>query len=156
MSKDLGDHLHQMANANHDGSDADHTPPSSQAQPVAHETGFAASAIRAPLQDQNLTFAGQQPAYRPAPRASAGSRRSSDFKAIAAPILMTVGLMLLLPAFWAVLVLTGAGVPMSDRDDASTMAKVMLLCWPLALSLIIPAILIFARLAADRKKNSAA
>lgn len=91
------------------------------------------------------------PAYRPLPRK--GKKKNNELKAMAAPILMTVGVMLLMPAFWAVLVLTGAPVPMSDREDASTMAKVMLLCWPLALTLVIPAVFMFVQLGADKKRK---
>lgn len=90
------------------------------------------------------------PMYRPLPRKT---KKNSELKAIAAPILMTVGVMLLIPAFWAVLVLTGAGVPMSDREDASSMAKVMLLCWPVALALVIPAVFMFVQISADKKRK---
>lgn len=92
-------------------------------------------------------------APRPSPVRRVGGKHS-EFKAVAAPILLTVGVMLLIPAFWAVLVLAGAGVPMSEREDAVTMAKVMLLCWPLAISLLLPALIIFGQLHA-RKKNLA-
>lgn len=176
MSQELGDELLNLANANAirdtsaQGRSSGNTPAQEQddyvaaeveaeldesagEEPVAPEVSFAASTIRAPLQDhQTMTFAGQQPAYRPAPP-HAGKKKSSEFKAIAAPILMTVGAMLLIPAFWAVLVLAGASVPMADREDAPTMAKVMLLCWPLALSLIVPATFIFLQLAAERKNS---
>lgn len=91
-----------------------------------------------------------QPSYRPVqPR----QKKTSDFKAVAAPVLLTVGCMLLVPAFWAVLVLAGAAVPMADREDAPSMAKVMLLCWPLALSLLIPAIFIFINLSNEKKQR---
>jgi hypothetical protein len=90
--------------------------------------------------------------YHYHPTGSAAGQKHHEFRAIAAPVLMTVGVMLLIPAIWAIMVLTGARVPMSDRPDAPTMAKVMLICWPLALTLIIPAVLLFAQISASRKK----
>lgn len=89
--------------------------------------------------------------FRPLPRPQ---KKSQDLKAIVAPILMTVGVMLLVPALWSVLVLMGASVPMSGREDSNSMAKMMLLCWPLAISLIVPAAMIFIQIS-DAKRREA-
>jgi len=60
----------------------------------------------------------------------------ADVKAVAIPLLATVGVMLLFPAIWAVLILRGHETLASDKPDAETMAMVMLVCWPIALILI--------------------
>ncbi len=178
MSHDeLGDQLSALARASQTGSDDPRSRPSQpqQQQPAADEDDdyitaevedesgqdiaqapfhpHAPAAASHAASEQAYGFAGQQPAYR-APYRPPAKKKVSEFKAVAAPILMTVGVMLLIPAFWAVLVLTGAGVPMADREDAKSMAKVMLVCWPLSVTLIIPAALIFAQIAADRKAAS--
>ena len=93
---------------------------------------------------------GSHAAPRPLPVRS--RKKNSELKAIAAPVLLTVGVLLLIPASWGLLVLAGAPVPMAEREDASSMAKVMLLCWPLALSLLLPALIIFGQLHAEKKR----
>lgn len=57
-------------------------------------------------------------------------------KATMAPVVGTVGVLLLVPAIWAVLVLGGAEVFAAERNDALSMAKAMLVCWPIAICLI--------------------
>lgn len=77
---------------------------------------------------------------RPSPsarRASAKKNTNNEqFKALSAPVLITVGGLLLVPAIWAVLLLTGQTVWASDRPNAQLMAKVMLVCWLIAIPLM--------------------
>ena len=57
------------------------------------------------------------------------------------PVLYTIGLMLLVPAMWAVLILSGAEkIPGAQIDDAPMKAKFMLICWPVAILLLATAI----------------
>jgi hypothetical protein len=55
---------------------------------------------------------------------------SHTVKAMGIPVLLTVGLLLLIPGFWSLLLLAGA--IKNNREDARTMAFVMLMCWPIA------------------------
>jgi len=74
---------------------------------------------------------------RPRPSASRSRSRkkaNDGLKQVAAPVLITTGLLLLIPAVWAVLQLSGAIT--SERPDANTMAMAMLIAWPMALILI--------------------
>jgi hypothetical protein len=64
------------------------------------------------------------------------AKKGGGLKATMAPILLTVGTLLLFPAVWATLLLAGVEVPLTDRDNAHTMAKVMLSAWPLSVILI--------------------
>jgi len=50
--------------------------------------------------------------------------------------LITVGLLMLIPAIWSVMVLNGQEAPGSDRPDARNMAYLMLVCWPIAILLL--------------------
>ncbi len=59
-----------------------------------------------------------------------------NIKILAPPLLALVGLMLLVPASWSVLLLVGVPVPGADRVDAPRMALAMLACWPLAVCLV--------------------
>lgn len=173
--EEMGDQLGALARASQGQGDDQHDDqapanprPADPAQP-AHQTGQPIEGddhhgefVAGEVDDESGTEVAQAPInfppaqsqpnqpYRPLPRKT---KKNSELKGVAAPILMTVGAMLLIPAFWAVLVLTGAPVPMADREDASTMAKVMLLCWPLALTLIIPAIFMFIQISAEKKRK---
>lgn len=88
---------------------------------------------------------------------AAGSlrRRKSktyDLKATAAPLLATVGVLLLIPGIWSVLLLMGVGVPGSQRQDARPMAAVMLVSWPIALFLIAAAVSFFVQVSREKKQ----
>jgi hypothetical protein len=67
-----------------------------------------------------------------------GSHKTWRFnlKVLAPPLIALVGLMLLVPASWSVLLLLGVPVPGADRVDAPRMALAMLACWPLAVCLL--------------------
>jgi len=49
---------------------------------------------------------------------------------------LIIGMLLLIPALWAVGILIDLPVPMSGRSSADAMAYLMLLCWPIAGALI--------------------
>ena len=78
--------------------------------------------------------------------------KTHDLKATAAPLLGTVGVLLLIPAFWALLLLAGVGVPGSAREDSRGMAAVMLTCWPIAICLIITAVIFFKQTIRAKKE----
>lgn len=169
--EELGDQLGDLARASQgqgQSQNHDHGAPAHQTshdhpagQPLSHDEDHG-EFIAAEVDDESGSEVAQAPMhFQPAQNQQAGSpyrplpskKKNSEIKAMAAPVLMTVGLMLLIPAFWSVLVLTGAPVPMADREDASTMAKVMLLCWPLSLTLIIPAVFMFVQISAQKKRK---
>ena len=78
--------------------------------------------------------------------------KSLDLKATAAPLLATVGVLLLVPAFWSLLLLAGVNVPGSDREDAGQMAAIMLVSWPIAICLIVAAVFFFLQIAKEKKQ----
>ncbi len=78
--------------------------------------------------------------------------KSHDLKATAAPLLGTVGVLLLVPAFWAVMVLIGWSVPGAAREDSRTMAAVMLVSWPIAICLLAAAGFFFMQLRREKER----
>jgi len=62
--------------------------------------------------------------------------KTHDLKATVAPLLATVGVLLLIPAIWSTLLLVGITVPGAGREDSRPMAAVMLLSWPIAICLL--------------------
>lgn len=79
-------------------------------------------------------------------------RRSnnSGIKATAAPVLLTVGILVLIPAVWSVLHLSG--IARSSKDDADGMAMFMLVCWPIALALIAAGVVFMMQAMRDKKR----
>lgn len=77
---------------------------------------------------------------------------SHDLKATAAPLLATVGGLLMVPALWSALLLIGVGVPGSGRDDARPMAAVMLVSWPIAICLIAASVIFFRQVVQEKKQ----
>lgn len=71
---------------------------------------------------------------RPAPRARL--RRPTKLHHTGVKICLVIGMLLLIPALWAVAVLVGLNVPMSHRSSAFAMALFMLISWPVAGALI--------------------
>ena len=78
--------------------------------------------------------------------------KTHDLRATAAPLLVTVGVLLLIPAVWAVLLLMGVGVPGAEREDSRPMATVMLLSWPIAICLIATSIVFFLQVMREKKR----
>ena len=79
------------------------------------------------------------------------SKANQGLKATAAPLLGTVGVLLLIPGVWAVLTLSGMNVAGSAREDAQAMAWAMLVCWPIAICLLVTAIIFFVQMLRDKK-----
>jgi multisubunit Na+/H+ antiporter MnhG subunit len=71
---------------------------------------------------------GRRPVRKPLKRT-----RLADFLIKAS---IVVGMLLLVPALWAVAILFGLPVPMAEDGGATAVALFMLLCWPVALILI--------------------
>lgn len=161
----LSDVLREMAGGgseahyeNSSGADADHTsgveahePAMAQAAPVKshprNNRPTAAGARSSPPRANRRTATPVRNPNRPVARSG-----SHNLKATAAPLLVTVGVLLLVPAFWSVFLLVGMKVPGWDRGDARSMAMAMLICWPLALALIAAAVVLFLQLMRDRKR----
>lgn len=150
MSSGLSDVLHQMAQGNTPGRH-------DEADPIEHdvEDAEAVPAKAAFADDDDLqdnTDAGFEPASvaaapvrRPTPRRK---NQNNSFKAVMVPIVATVGILLLLPAVWGTMVVLGQNVWRSDRPDAATMGKAMLICWPLSLALIGLAVIMYLQVRA--------
>ncbi len=56
---------------------------------------------------------------------------------LAVPLLMGMGALMLVIASWATALLLGLEVPMSEREDASSMATMFLVAWPMAILLLV-------------------
>ncbi len=80
--------------------------------------------------------------------------KGHDLKATAAPLLATVGILLLVPAIWSALLLIGVGVPGAEREDSRPMAAVMLLSWPIAICLIAASTFFFIQVARQKKREA--
>jgi len=98
-------------------------------------------------------------------RSSAGSssrtrntkpaKPAASMQAVFAPILITFGILTLIPALWAVAVLMGMKVPMHDGQGADGMAKLMLICWPVSLGLLAGGIVSIVQVSKQNKKMKA-
>lgn len=92
-----------------------------------------------------------QAAPRPAVSRRPAASNTHQLKATAAPVLVTVGILMLIPAVWAVAILLGIPVWHSQRDGAGQMAIAMMVCWPIALALIAGGIWFFIQVTAEKK-----
>jgi hypothetical protein len=79
-------------------------------------------------------------------------KKGSGLKAIAVPIMGTVGVLLLVPATWALLYLFSVQVPGFDRPSARPMAFMMMMCWPIAIILIAGAVVMFRQVMREKAK----
>ncbi len=84
--------------------------------------------------DRTRTSGGSAQPQRPGQRRGTGGH--DRIKAIAVPVLGLVGLLLLIPAMWSLLLLADHEVWHHDRQGARSMATVMLICWPIAAALV--------------------
>ena len=75
-----------------------------------------------------------------------GHRQHLGLKTMAMLVLSTVGMLLLIPAVWALLLLAGAEVWNHDRTGAHKMALLMLICWPIAFALLCGAVYYFIQI----------
>jgi len=109
---------------------------------IEEEVADVADAVEAPALDLEQDMPVPRRSSRSAAVASRGGRSvkptkpAASLQAVFAPVLITFGLLTLIPAIWAVLVLMGMKVPMHDGQGASGMAKLMLVCWPVSLGLL--------------------
>ena len=95
-----------------------------------------------------------QPAATPSRRRPVRRTWSApNLHEVAAPVLLTVGVLLLVPAVWAVLVLLGASVWRSDWPGADRMSLIMLMCWPIAAGLIAGACWCWPRAKTHRRRR---
>lgn len=101
--------------------------------------------------DERLAAASAPPGA-PAVRRPMRRRQAQNtgLKEVGSPILITVGLLLCYPGFWALMILTGTWT--SERESAASMAKVMLVCWPIAIALIAGGVMFFMQ-ARDEKRR---
>jgi len=118
----LSDTLRRMA----DGEDEAPAPRQASKPPPSALSARAASRAGATSKPRTAPAATRRPA-RPAP---------NRLRAVAIPVLLLVGIALLFPAVWAVMLLAGGEVRNHDRPGAIGMARVMLVCWPIALALL--------------------
>lgn len=64
------------------------------------------------------------------------AKAAASAQAIFAPVLITFGVITLLPAIWSVLILMGVKTFMHSGKNVDGMAKLMLVCWPVAIGLL--------------------
>lgn len=76
------------------------------------------------------------PVARRRERPVASAQSGTGLKAIGAPIFVLLGLVTLVPAVWGTLLLAGMNVPLKNTEGASSMAKVMLVTWPIGIFII--------------------
>ena len=104
--------------------------------------------------DERLAAAAN-PTGAPAVRRPARRRQAQNtgLKEVGAPILITVGLLLCYPGFWALMILSGTWT--SERPSAAGMAKVMLVCWPIAMALIAGGVMFFMQARDEKRRREA-
>lgn len=73
---------------------------------------------------------------KPGTPAQRGSGGLTPLQQLAAPVLATTGLLLLVPAAWATLSLAGVNMLGDDRPQTGAMTWAMLAAWPVAIVLI--------------------
>ena len=102
--------------------------------------------------DAEQEEAAEQFDFTPSPRSShprpvvKREDPNQSLKAVAIPLLITIGALLLVPAVWAVLILCGAHVWRWENPNAKAMALVMLMCWPIAGILIAAAVFFYKQI----------
>lgn len=132
-------------------------PPDDVEEPSYDDPTAAAAAAFEATSSGHTAARGQ--ARRPPVRRTKGN---DNIKSTFAPVLFTVGLLMMVPAIWAVLLLMGydhfLGIPLpgTNQDDptqmeqAELMAWVMMACWPIGLILLIAAIVMFVQVAKNK------
>ena len=148
--KNIEDHLAEMAQAADASKDG--PPDPAQAHADALEQGGETHAERDGERESASAASVPRRAARRAGRG--GATQTGGVKAFAAPILMTVGALLLVPAIWSVRYLSGVeGVSHAQREGARPMALLMLICWPMALALMAASVVCFVKVARDKKDS---
>ncbi len=144
-SDSLADALSNMADGQHKPERDD--PPQAQADPADVPEGE-------PVDDAGFDFDDEAPAVQAAGTSDPGeltsggstsggrtlaSRRPkppSGMAKFGVKASMVIGMLLLIPAIWAVLVLVGVDVFNANAAGAKQMALLMLVCWPIGGALI--------------------
>lgn len=78
---------------------------------------------------------------------------ANSAQAVFAPVLITFGILTLLPAVWAVLILMGVKTWMHDGQDVAGMAKLMLVCWPVSLGLLAGGVYMVVQVSKEKAKQ---
>jgi len=105
------------------------------------ESGSGGSSSASRLADAGRGATRSTSSRRPSSSSGRGGNRRAasqnhDLKRTAIPILLTVGVVLLIPGIWAVCLLIGLEVPRHNEPDAKQVALAMLITWPLSLCMI--------------------
>ncbi len=126
---------------------------------VEDESGEVVARIQEPASMAGATASAGGSAQRPmarvqmpvgAPRARITPKPQGDgLKAFAAPIVLVVGVLLLVPGIWSLLVLTGA--MQSEQEGATGMAMMMLVSWPVSFCLLVAGAVMFVQVRAGKK-----
>lgn len=117
--------------------------------PVEDESGELVG-VEGGAEEQPAAFDFSPSPASPRPRTAVKPQVKPDqtLKAVAVPILGTVGVLLLWPAFWSLLLLLN--IIESHRESARTMAFVMLMCWPIAGVLLAGAVFFFRQIQREK------
>jgi len=131
----LADALTNMSEGKHkeQSGESQDAPPPDVPQGIAPEPDDAAAA---PAWDLDADEASATSPSSSRPLASRRPPRPSGVARFGVKASMVIGMLLLIPAIWAVLVLAGVDVLNASAAGADRMALLMLICWPIALALI--------------------
>ena len=80
---------------------------------------------------------------------------STDMKAFFTPIIITLGALLLAPAFWAVMILAGRIEVVEGDESTRTVAMIMLASWPISLFLIVSGVIFAIQVSREKKAKEA-
>ncbi len=121
----------------------------------AGEAGESEAAGEAEAAFDPAAFA--EPARMPTPGARpmgrSRAKQGGGGKAVMAPILVTLGLLLLVPGVWAIGTLLGMEWWLFDQPKVKVMAAAMLISWPIAL-ILMGAGVVYMRQAMKAKKKA--
>ncbi len=158
----LSDALSDLAAGRRQDEDDQRSPGHAESEAEAADPLAAGEAYIVAELDEQPPIAAANRSARPQPQPAARRRTppkrkpaQDGLKAVAVPILATVGLLLLFPAIWATLLLAGVEVWQSEREDARTMAVAMLACYPVALVMFAGSGLFFVQVQNAKKQAPA-
>ncbi|MEX0775839.1 MAG: hypothetical protein WD042_09025 [Phycisphaeraceae bacterium] len=83
-----------------------------------------------------------------------GRRPTQDtggIKAMAVPVVITVGVLLIIPGIWALMALMG--IASTEREGATGMALLMLIAWPISFCLLAAGVVMFMQLQTAKKRK---
>jgi hypothetical protein len=88
----------------------------------------------------------------PRPRPRTATKPKGSLKEVAVPLLFTIGVILLIPAIWGTLILTGKLE--STRASAKGMATAMLVCYPVSACLIAGGVLFLRQVMKEKARHA--